>query len=54
MVHFQSKIVFQLSAGYIENNEFSQIVTHDSTDVFGIHYTISSYEPTSFAIFETG
>jgi hypothetical protein len=39
MVHFQSKVVFQLSAGYTANNKFSQIVTLDSTDVFGIHYT---------------
>jgi hypothetical protein len=39
MVKFQSKVVFQLSAGYIANNKFSQIVTLNSTDVFGIHYT---------------
>jgi hypothetical protein len=39
MVEFQSKVVFQLSAGYIANNKFSQIVTLNSTDVFGIHYT---------------
>jgi hypothetical protein len=31
--------VFQLSAEYIANNKFSQIVTLDNTDVFGIHYT---------------
>jgi hypothetical protein len=30
--------VFQLSAGYIANNKFSQIVTLDSTNVFGIPY----------------
>jgi hypothetical protein len=40
MVHFQSKIVFQLSAENIANNKFSQIVTLESTDVFGIHYII--------------
>jgi hypothetical protein len=40
MVHFQSKVMFQLSAGYIANNKFSKIVTLDSTDVFGIHYII--------------
>jgi hypothetical protein len=39
MVHFQSKVVFQLSAGYTANDKFSQIVTLDSTDFFGIHYT---------------
>jgi hypothetical protein len=41
MVHFQSKVVFQLSAWYIANSKFSQIVTLDSTDVFGIH--VSDY-----------
>jgi hypothetical protein len=39
MVHVQSKVVLQLSGGYIANNKFSQIVTLDSTDVFGIHCT---------------
>jgi hypothetical protein len=38
MVHFQSKIVLQFSAGYIANNTFLQIVTLDSTDVYRIHY----------------
>jgi hypothetical protein len=39
MIHFHSKVVFQLSARYIANNKFSQIVTLDSTDVFGIYYS---------------
>jgi hypothetical protein len=38
MVHFQSKVVFQLSAGYTANDKFSQIVTLDNTDVYRIHY----------------
>jgi hypothetical protein len=32
--------VFQLSAGYIANNTFLQILTLESTDVYGIHYNV--------------
>jgi hypothetical protein len=37
---FNQKLCFHFQPGmYIANNKFSQIVTIDSTDDFGIHYT---------------
>jgi hypothetical protein len=44
MVHFQSKVVFQLSAGYIAYNKFLQMVTLDSTEDFEIHYVYFLFE----------